>query len=107
MSRRNVTPGLRMSERELQDAVAGMAGALGWRVFHTQPARTNTGWRTPVAYDGAGFVDLLLVRDRVLFAELKVGRNRPSAAQASWLEALTAAGAAAHVWTDSDWVARS
>jgi hypothetical protein len=94
-----------VSERELQDWIVGAARLLGWRIFHARVARTATGWRTAVSYDAAGFPDLCLVRDRILFAEIKVGRNRLSSEQAAWLEALQEAGAEAHVWTDADWQA--
>jgi hypothetical protein len=45
----------------------------------------------------------VLVRDRVLWVELKVGKNTLSDEQAAWLEALRAAGQIAVVWTESDW----
>jgi hypothetical protein len=49
--------------------------AYGWRAAHFRPARTAKGWRTPVAADGAGFPDLVLVRrTRIVAAELKSGR---------------------------------
>lgn len=94
-----------MTERELQSGVVELARILGWRVAHFRPAMTKHGWRTPVQADGACFPDVVLVRDRVLFAELKAGRNRLSPEQAAWLEALREAGAEAHVWTDADWFA--
>lgn len=92
-----------VSERELQDWIVATARLLGWRIFHARVARTAKGWRTAVSYDGVGFPDLCLVRDRVLFAEIKVGKNRLSSEQVAWLEALREAGAEAHVWTDRDW----
>ena len=92
-----------MTERELQDWIVAAARLLGWRVAHYRAARTAQGWRTPVSYDGRGLPDLLLVRERVVFAEIKVGRNRLSQEQATWLEVLRDAGAEAHVWTDADW----
>jgi VRR-NUC domain len=92
-----------VTERELQDWIAATARLLGWRIFHARVARTAKGWRTAVSYDGAGFPDLCLVRDRVVFAEIKVGKNQLSPEQTAWLEALRAAGAEAYVWTDKDW----
>lgn len=93
-----------MTERELQDWIVAAARLLGWRVAHYRPARTAHGWRTPVSYDGRGLPDLLLARDRIVFAEIKVGRNRLSPEQTTWLEVLREAGVEAHVWTDKDWV---
>jgi len=49
---------------ELQDTIADMARLLGWKVFHVRPGQTAKGWRTPVEYDGKGWPDLCLVRDR-------------------------------------------
>src|SRR5262245_11699162 len=91
-----------MTERELQDAVVECARVLGWLVHHTRPARTSGGWRTPVQGD-AGFPDLVLARERVVFAELKAGRGRPTAAQEAWLARLEAAGAETYVWRDRHW----
>ena len=79
-----------MSEASLQDAVMGLADVLGLRAFHSTDSRRDT---------AAGFPDLVLVGNRVLFVELKRqdGRLRPE--QRAWLEALTAAeGVTAIVW---------
>jgi hypothetical protein len=78
-----------VTERDLQDAVIQCARLLGWRVAHFRPALTAHGWRTPVEADGAGFPDLVLVRDGwVVFAELKSARGARPIEQADWLEAL-------------------
>jgi hypothetical protein len=92
-----------ITERGFQVAVIQAARVLGWKVAHFRPAQTNKGWRTPVAADGAGFPDLVLVRDRVLFCELKTAKGKLSAAQADWLEALASAGAEAYCFTPDDW----
>jgi len=92
-----------IAEAELQAAVIDLARYRGWRVAPFRPARTAAGWRTPVAADGAGFPDLVLVRERLVFAELKAERGRLGPAQSVWLAALEAAGAEAHVWTPADW----
>ncbi len=94
--------GQRLSEHELQRGLLDLARLYGWRVFHVRPARTGHGWRTPVEADGAGFPDLVLVRDRVVFAELKSATGRVRPAQAEWLAALAGAGAECHVWRPAD-----
>jgi len=96
-------PRPKLLEKELQSAVIDTARLFGWRVAHFRPAMTKHGWKTAVGGDGAGFPDLVLVRDGVLWIELKVGGNTLSAEQAAWLEALRAAGEECYVWTDSDW----
>ena len=91
-----------MREADLQRTVIDMAQTFGWRVAHFRPARTEQGWRTPVAADGAGFPDLVLVRERVLFVELKSERGRTTPEQSGWLSDLQSAGAFAQVWRPSD-----
>ena len=93
-----------MTEREFQAHVVFVARVLGYRVAHFRPAWTEKGWRTPVQGDGKGFPDLVLCAPgRLVFVELKVGRNKLSLDQTDWLEALREAGAEVHVWTDKDW----
>lgn len=91
-----------MKGRELQHAVIDCAHRFGWKVAHTPPVHTERGWRTAVAADGKGFPDLLLVRDRVIVAEIK-GTDRLSREQKEWLSAFRMAGIAAHVWTPKEW----
>ncbi len=93
-----------MTERELQDWIAGTARLLGWRIFHARAARTSKGWATAVSYDGAGYPDLTLVRDRVVFAEIKVDRGRLRPEQVVWLDVLREAGQEAYIWRMSDWM---
>jgi hypothetical protein len=92
-----------MLEKDLQKGVIDIARLFGWRVAHFRPAWTTKGMRTAVAADGAGFPDLVLVRDRVLWIELKVAGRTLSADQADWANALRAAGETFHVWTENDW----
>jgi len=96
-----------LSEKELQQAVIDTAHLFGWRVAHFRSVPVKRGprvqWETPVQADGKGFPDLVLVREVVLWIELKVGANTLSSEQAAWLEALRAAQQEAFVWTDADW----
>lgn len=89
-----------MREKELQKAVIDLAHLHKWAVVHfptTQGA--NGAWRTGLAADARGWVDLVLVRERVIYAELKGtgGRIRPD--QDIWRERLVAAGQEYHLWT--------
>jgi hypothetical protein len=97
-----------ISEKELQRAVIDCARIFGWRVAHFRSVPVKRGprviWETPVQGDGAGFPDLVLVREEVLWIELKVGANTLSDAQAEWAQALQGAGQMFHVWTDRDWL---
>ena len=93
-----------MTEAELQQAVIDLAHLLGWRVAHFRPARTSDGWRTPVAADGKGFPDLVLVRDRtILFVELKSQRGRLTDEQKHWGRVLLNTDARYEVWRPDDW----
>lgn len=91
-----------LSESDFQAQLIDVARALGWRVAHFRAARTAHGWRVPVAADGAGFPDLLLVRERVVVAELKAAKGRVTAEQEAWLEAFRFAGVEAFIWHPGD-----
>jgi hypothetical protein len=60
-----------MTEAQFMEQVVEYAHLRGWRVCHFRPGRTASGWRTAVSYDAEGWPDLLLVRERVVIAELK------------------------------------
>lgn len=91
------------SEADFQRAVLDLARILGWRVAHFRPARTAKGWRTAVAADGKGFPDLVLVKDRVLYRELKAAGGKLTPEQRAWGDALLKAGQDWKVWTPDDW----
>jgi hypothetical protein len=100
-----------VTEAQLQAAVIECARLLGWRVAHFRPALTVKGWRTPVAGDGAGFPDLVLVRrGRLIFAELKSATGVTSVDQTVWLRELFAVGresddvVEAFVWQPGHWL---
>ena len=96
-----------ISEKQLMQGVIDTARIFGWRVAHFRSVPVRRGkrvvWETPVQADGKGFPDLVLVRERVVWVELKVGGNTLSAEQAAWLEALREAGCEALVLTEHDW----
>lgn len=99
-----------MSEKEFQVAVCDLAHSLGWRVAHFRKVRVQraggeTFWETPVAEDGKGWPDLVLVKPpfRPIFAELKVKANVPSPEQWQWLHELRGSGMNAVVLYPSDW----
>jgi hypothetical protein len=81
-----------LNEREFQRQVTDLAVILGWDWAHFRPAQTAKGWRTPVSGTiGAGFVDLVLVRERdrrLIFAELKKDDGRLSGDQERVLDVL-------------------
>ena len=92
-----------MTEQDFQSAVLDLAHVYGWKRAHFRAARTeHGGWRTPVEGDGAGFPDLLLLRDdRLIVAELKSETGKATAVQTMWLTAFAQAGAEVHLWRPS------
>lgn len=92
-------------EHGFQTCVIDVAHLAGWRVAHFRAGRTADGWRTPVAADGAGWPDLVLVRPpRLIFAELKSATGKLSGRQQVWLDTLRLLPQAeVFVWRPSDW----
>lgn len=83
----------KLSEKAFQAQVVALARLLGWTCYHTHDSRRST----------AGFPDLVLVRERVVFVELKSESGRPTAEQSRWLDLLRQAGAQAYLWRPADW----
>lgn len=82
-----------MSEKVFQAKVVSLAKKLGYKVYHTYDSRRSE----------PGFPDLVLVRDKVIFAELKSETGRISRDQEDWIKSLTDAGSFAVVWRPTDW----
>ena len=81
---RHATPLQDVLEKDWQKQVRELAQTLGWRrAYHTFDSRRSD----------TGFPDLVLVRDRVVFLELKREKGKVSPDQREWLRALTAAKA--------------
>lgn len=80
-----------------------LAHLYGWICAHFRSVNTDKGWRTPVQADGAGFPDLVMVRERIIFAELKSDKGKVSDTQSEWLAALKVAAAEVYVWRLKDW----
>lgn len=80
-------------EKRWQWQVTNHAEAQGWLVYHTFDSRRSA----------AGFPDLVLVRERVIFAELKSRKGKLSKAQEGWLKALRGARAEVYLWLPKHW----
>jgi len=87
-------------EAQWQSTVISYAHLMGWHVAHFRPMfdSKRKRWMTPVQADGAGFPDLVLVRERCIFVELKAPGKYPKPEQRVWLDKLTAAGVEVYVW---------
>lgn len=99
-----------VTEAQFQASIIEFAQSCDWRVAHFRKVRVQRKsgevyWETPVAADGKGFPDLILIRGTLLIAvELKVGKNTPSAEQLEWLERFRESGHDAYVWYPKDFV---
>lgn len=82
-----------MSEKEWQRLVVEYAEANNWTVWHDADARRND----------SGFPDLVLIRERVVWVELKRVGKRPTKVQAWFHAVLADAGQEIYVWTPSEW----
>jgi VRR-NUC domain-containing protein len=103
MSEQAHTRRLPLRGRPLQKAIIELARQLGWRVAHFPPVETQRGWRVPVAADGKGFPDLILVRERIIVAEIKGDGDRLTPEQDNWLHAFRMAGISTYTWTPAEW----
>lgn len=92
-----------LSESAFLDQIAMLAKLHQWRVAHFRAGRTAGGWRTPCQYDAKGFPDLVLVRERILWVEVKRENGQLTDEQALWSQALFIAGADVRIWYPSDW----
>jgi len=86
---RAATPLADLTEKEWSDQLVGTAGkpglarTLGWTTcYHTLRSKGSA----------SGFPDWVLVRERVIYLELKTETGKVSEAQARWIKALHAAG---------------
>jgi hypothetical protein len=88
---RPATPPAEISEADVQRTLIEAARLFGWLTAHFRPAMTKHGWVTPVAADGKGFPDLLLVQPstgRIAAFECKAKRGKTTPEQDRWLDAF-------------------
>ena len=90
------------TEKDFQAAVLDLAHVLGWSTAHFHDSRRQV---KPGVFvgdaDAAGFPDLVLVRERVVFVELKAESGRLSKAQLRWVAVRGEAGQEVYVWRPS------
>ena len=85
---------MKILEKDFQRKITDYCDYLHLKWHH----ETDSRWSK------SGFPDLLIAGPGgVVFAELKVGKNKPTDEQYKWLSALTDAGANAYVWWPDDW----
>lgn len=81
-----------LSEAQWQSQVIQLAKLRGWAYYHTVDSRKSN----------RGFPDLVLVRERVVYAELKQEKGRVRPEQKDWFDLLTLAGQEVYLWRPSD-----
>lgn len=84
-----------ITHTQFQNSILQLATLLGWKHFSVYDSRKSD----------RGWPDLVLVRPpRLLFAELKVKKDKVKPAQQEWLDVLAASGTTeVFVWRPSDW----
>lgn len=79
-------------EIDFQKTIIELAEIYGWCYFHDNDSRRNI----------AGLPDLILVRERVIYAELKKQDGKLSRKQKEWIARLKNARQEVYVWRPSD-----
>jgi hypothetical protein len=69
-----------------------LANILGWTTYHTLRSRGSR----------SGYPDRTCVRERIIFAELKREKTKPTPDQIEWLDRLAKAGGEVYLWRPSD-----
>jgi hypothetical protein len=98
-----------VKEKDFQKQVLDLAATRGWHTAHfgstVKWVKTKNGYKVVPDSQAAGFPDLVMARKgRLVFAELKVGRNKPSELQKRWLWELGEVdGVGVYLWTPDDW----
>jgi hypothetical protein len=91
-------------EPRFQRWVVGTARINGWRVRVMDVRSGGARLRRGHPPD-RGWPDLLLVKDRLFWAELKPKGGKLSEDQSKVIDDLKAAGQEVHIWTPEDWEA--
>lgn len=92
-----------VSEDEFKNELIKALKLYRWRVHHCRPARAPSGkWSTPIQ-GHSGFPDIVAVRDRVLWVELKKIGEYLKPEQKLWRDAIVGTGAEYYLWRPSDW----
>lgn len=89
-----------MMEVDWQRCVVNHAQRAGWLVYFIPDAMWRRAFKSkiPQHLGDRGFPDLILVKDRVLFRELKRNTGKLSEHQKIWREAIINAGGDYDVW---------
>lgn len=81
-----------ISEKVFRHQVIDLSKLFGWKHYFT--------WTS--IHSPKGFPDLVLVRERVIFAELKTEKGKITPNQQEWIDALRKANQEVYLWRPSD-----
>ncbi len=88
----------------LQKGIIDRAHTYGWHAAHFYKVQVKPGVSiTPVAADGKGFVDLILVRERLIAVEVKGDGDRLKPEQEEWRDRFLNAGVEWYAWAPRDY----
>ena len=93
-----------MKGKELQKAVIDYAHLRHWHVVVNPTVETKQGWRTALAADAKGFVDVLCFRDHIVAIEIKGDGDTLKPEQRQWGDWLRTAGVEYYVVRPKDWL---
>jgi len=100
----------KITEEEFSKNVIRVAQLCHWKVAHFRSVKIqrqdgSVYYATPVQADGAGFPDLLMMRDsRLVIAELKSETGKTSADQDAWIKGLRICDEpTVKLWKPSNW----
>ncbi len=101
-----------VSHEVFTQQVVDLGHRLGWRAVFWRPGRISddpkTGkqrWRTAVGGDGKDHPDLNLFhpgQHRIIWAELKVGKDKLRPGQEAWLKFIDECGGESYEWRPED-----
>lgn len=83
----------KITEREFRQQILDLAKLCGWKCYFT--------WNS--IHSPAGFPDLVLVRKKIIFAEIKSEKGKLSDAQEIWKGYLIGAHGEYYTWRPSNW----
>ena len=84
---------LKITEKEFRQGIIDLGNYCGWKAYFT--------WNS--LHSPPGWLDLVLIRERVIFMELKVGDNKLTQQQQECYDLLLAAKAEVYVMRPENW----
>ena len=93
-----------MTEDKFRAQVVKRARELGWKAMFIGRSKGGDRHVTQMGADGRGWPDLTLVRERIVFAELKTDANyHVYEPEREWLAQLRLAGGEVYLWRPRLW----